>query len=289
MERGHDDWLAGVRERMSAQRAELHDRPPFPVWGLSSPPLQPYVVESCVRDSRGWQAVTVRYGPAPPAGPSVAVTSTMRKDDPDLAALLAARWPAQPPASDHLDTAIVAHGEAHPTRVVLTDRTWAARIRLPLGVRVTVLASDVPVGSVWLATVDDLAPYWPAAERVLPWASGLDPHRALVEDLLARRRPNPVRRLRCVRAQRRIAHTDRRTAAAAVDSMLAQVAALRDRAGWFVDPQLRRAAVEDILRYTGYGDDVASRPAQQAWERHGADAEWERAWSRWAVRDAPGQ
>lgn len=287
---GREDWLAGVRERMSAQRDELHDRPPFPVWGLSSPALEPFTLESYERDSGGWRSVTIRYGPAPPAGPSVSVSSAMRRGHrlPDLPALMQARWPAEPLTGTEQDTTLVVRGEQQPATVLRCGRVWATCLNVSLGGQLTVLGCDVLAESVWLVPVDDLTPYWRSRGPALPWPEGLDPHRALVERLLAERpgdvrRRHPLRWQRCVRAQQRISRADRRTAAATVRSMLEHVAALRAGAGWFADERLRQAAVEEILRYTGYREDVASRAAQLAWERGGADRDWELAWSRWLL------
>lgn len=303
---GRDMWIASVRERMRRQRDQMLGAPPFPVWGLSSPDIPPYAVAAYERDSVGWSSVTLRYGDTEgPAGPTVTVRTALpqsRRNRRDLAELLdATGWcPAGPPAAEERATLVI---EARPEPATLVTRgaCWAARTTRALGLDLVVIARDVPVTAIWLAEIDDLAAYWanyqPSPVERLPWAAGLDAHRAVVERVLrdpastpslARRYPRRWRR--AVLAQRDLSGVDRVSAARAVRSLVEQVAALVEHAQWFAEPGLRAAAVEETLRYTGYGEQVASQPAQEAWERFSAqptdDArlQWLLAWSRWSVQ-----
>ncbi len=305
---GRDVWLASVRERMRRQRDQMLGAPPFPVWGLSSPDLRPYAVDTYERDSSGWRSVTVRYGgDRGPSDPAVAVRTALpqaRRSRRSLAELLdASGWcpGAPPPVEDR--TTLVVQAEPFPATLVTRGASWAARTTRPLGLDLVVIARSVPVAAVWLAEIDDLAAYWAnyrssAMER-LPWAVGLDAHRAVVELVVrdpsvvpALTRRHPTRWRRAVHAQRDLAAVDRATAARAVRSLAEHVAALVEHAQWFTERELRTAAVEETLRYVGYGEKVASRPAQEAWERlaerptDDARLQWLLAWSRWSVRQA---
>ncbi len=301
-------WLASVRERMRRQRDQMLGAPPFPVWGLSSPDLRPYTVDTYERDSAGWRSVTVRYGGSRASGdPAVTVRTALpqgRRSRPDLTELLdASGWcpGTESPVEDR--TTLVIKAERYPAARVTRGASWAARTTRPLGFDLVVIARSVPAAAIWLAEIDDLAAYWanyrPAARERLPWAAGLDAHRAVVELVVrdpavvpALTRRHPARWRRAVLAQRDLAAVDRATAAGAVRSLAEHVAALTEHAQWFAEPGLRAAAVEELLRYVGYGEQVASRPAQQAWERLAAEPtddarlHWLLAWSRWSVRQA---
>jgi hypothetical protein len=65
----------------------------------------------------------------------------------------------------------------------------------------------------------------------------------------------------------RLATQTRDQADKAVGSLVNHMIELADAAEWFSDPALRRAAIDESLRYVIFDSDVPSRPAQQAWQR----------------------
>jgi hypothetical protein len=208
-------------------------------------------------------------------------------------------------------------------------------------VRVTLAGRGVPADALAVRTVDDLAPYAygrvrllhrlaehhgpyvpPQERRDLPEARGLESHRELVAsavrqalDLEARlrqhRRPRTSREDRAdrgarweitVRQQMRLAAESRDEADASVTSLVNHMVRLAERTDWFPDSVDGRDAVEESIRHTVFGSDVASLPAQRAWLKvwgvrpgigrqrgpedpafvgRAAEGEWLRAWQRW--------
>ena len=148
-------WLASVRERMREQRDELLPRPPFPVWGLSSPALRPYALTGIDRDADGWHAVTLRYGAS---GPVISVRTAPMTRHWKPSATLPAAIRRQP------GTLVVASVRT-PVELAVEDDWWVAELTAPMGVALTVYGYDVPPESVWLVPVDDLAHYWPSDLR----------------------------------------------------------------------------------------------------------------------------
>lgn len=279
--------MAGVRERMRAQRDELLESPPFPAWGISSPRLHPFAVSGYERDARGWRSITVRYG----ADPAVIVRTALqrgRRRRPDLRTALARAWPDEPGPAAQRRATIVVEGIRRPVDVVERGRCWVTWLPAPPGVAVTVFGRGLRVNAVWLVPIDDLGPYWRGyGGELRPWPAGLAPHRALIDRVIARpgtARPAryPVRWWRAVRAQQRICGSGRAAAAASVRSLVDQVATLAQRAGWFADPLARQAAIDETIRYVGYREDVSSLPAQRAWEQHRTS--WLAAWAEWAKK-----
>lgn len=210
---------------------------------------------------------------------------------------------------------------------------WAGRLRVD-GVTVVVCGRGLPPGAVGLASVTDFERHirgrtellrrlaarrghWvPVEERELVPAVGLEAHRAVVEHgiaesavieahVRARRTPRLPRRLRgeagalrweaAVRQQMRLASETREEAVAAVTAMVDQLTRLSQLTHWLVGTPEGAAAVEEAIRWTVFASEVASLPAQQAWQqvwRAGRDGvrrdeaglgeqAWLAAWEQW--------
>jgi hypothetical protein len=184
----------------------------------------------------------------------------------------------------------------------LQGNVWAVRV-LAAAVRVTVVGRGADPRAVGLEPVADLAPYLQGrserlghlAERqrqqpapVLEPAEGIAAYRALAEAALAsqarlleslqagrlpRHRAGEGATMhalwqRAVREQARISGIDDREANEIVTLLVNHLTELQDKAPWFTaEPRLREAAIEETLRHGVLGEDVASKPAQQAWAR----------------------
>ncbi len=288
---GRDDWLAAVRDQMRRQRAELlQEMPPFNVWGLSSPTLYPCAIRSFERAGTGWEALTLVYGDPELAPPAVSVRSAVdhgRHDHPDLERALVdagARGGVRPGRAR-----ITLSGQPREVDLVADGQRWAASLTAPLDVRLTVIGCGVAPELVWLVPVDDLSLY--GRQDSDPWLAGLDPHRVLLERLLRRpQSPIALRRRhfrqwrQAIRAQSRLSE---RPPGVVLRDLVEHVNDLSVHAPWFIEPTLRRAALEETLRYVCCGHEVPSLPAQQAWRqwRDGQidQGSWLQAWSRWSI------
>ena len=182
---------------------------------------------------------------------------------------------------------------------------WAARV-LADGLIVTLIGRGVDPGSVRVDPVADLAPYLQARNEqlgrlaehhrqqpppALEPAEGVAAYRALAEVALA----SHVRLLRALRAgrsprhragegatmhalwqraateQARISGIGERQADEIVTLVVNHLTELQEQAPWFTaEPPLREAAIDETLRHAVLGDDVPSKPAQQAWARYWA-------------------
>lgn len=215
---------------------------------------------------------------------------------------------AESEPGEETDAALVIDGATEPLRVRRSGEVWAARaIRdVPAGrVVVTVVGTGVPLESVRLAPVADLADLvpdpntWldrlleqardetPPEDLELPPARGLEGHRDLVDWVVADterhraamaaghryRRPRDwgseaERRWEsAVRAQMRLAGQERDEADEAVTALVNQMVMLVENADWFAETGLRRTAVEESIRFAVFDSDVPSRAAQEAWSR----------------------
>ncbi|MFJ9774138.1 hypothetical protein ACIRVF_23330 [Kitasatospora sp. NPDC101157] len=215
-------------------------------------------------------------------------------------------------------------------------QVWAGRLRVG-GQAVTVCGRGLPPGCVELGGIGDFecylrgrtellrdlaarrARYVPVEERELPPAAGLEAHRELIAQSIAEaaaieaqvrvgRTPRLPRGLRgdacavrweaAVRQQMRLATETREEAAAAVTSMVNHLNRLSRQTHWLVGTPEGEAAVEEVVRYTVFASEVASLPAQRAWEQLwrerpgcGGQAAWEEqrlveelwlsAWEQW--------
>ncbi|MEV7782814.1 hypothetical protein [Kitasatospora sp. NPDC088351] len=186
-----------------------------------------------------------------------------------------------------------------------TGPVWAARLRVD-GLTVTVCGRGVPPGGVELARIGDFERYLlgrtgllralasrrgrhvPVEERDLAPAVGLEAHRAVIEHSIresaaveaqvrAGRTPRLPRGLRgengalrweaAVRQQMRLATETREEAVAAVTAMVNHLNRLSRQTQWVVGTPEGQAAVEEVIRYTVFASEVASLPAQRAWEQ----------------------
>jgi hypothetical protein len=126
-----------------------------------------------------------------------------------------------------------------------------------------------------------------------------EPHRVLVDAVLARRR-RPGLWEAAVRRHMELAEVPESAANEAVTILVNQLLSLREDAEWFRnDARLRERAIAETLLYsTELGRDVPSRPAQEAWSWYfslpgpggspaagseSAKEEWLRAWDDWAA------
>ncbi|MFF8773229.1 hypothetical protein [Kitasatospora sp. NPDC015120] len=208
------------------------------------------------------------------------------------------------------------------------EPVWAGRFRVD-GLTVTVCGRGVPPGGVELARVRDHE-HWlsgrtallrelavrrgrhlPVERRELAPVAGLEAHRAVISHGIAEaaalearlrsgRPPRPPRGARAeagalrweaaVRQQMRLASETRAEAAEAVAAMVEQLGRLSQLTHWVVGTPEGDAAVEESIRYTVFASEVASVPAQRAWQQvragergeHGmGERLWLAAWEQW--------
>ncbi|MFJ3215810.1 hypothetical protein ACIPLC_07825 [Kitasatospora sp. NPDC086801] len=179
---------------------------------------------------------------------------------------------------------------------------WAGRLRIG-GLTVTVCGRGVSPGGVELGGIADFEPYLrgrtellgalaarrarqvPVEERELPPAVGLEAHRELIAQSIAEsaaieaqvrsgrtpRSPrgdaSAVRWEVAVRQQMRLATETREEATAALTAMVNHLNRLARHTHWLIGTPEGAAAVEEVVRYTVFASEVASLPAQRAWEQ----------------------
>ena len=208
---------------------------------------------------------------------------------------------------------ICRHGNVWAARLVAGSNGTGAG-----GVSVTITGRGVDPESVRIGPAGDLRAYFQArneilgqfAERrrnlpppVLEPAEGVAALRALADHTLeasariraagrARRPPRHpadwgrVRGAlwrRAVSEQQRIAGIGRLAADDVVTLVINHLGHLDEQAPWFTDPRLRELAIDETLRYAMLGDDVPSKPAQQAWAKY-----WGVSVERWRRSTEPG-
>lgn len=199
---------------------------------------------------------------------------------------------------------------------------WAARMLTGAGIRadvsVTMVGCGVDPGSVIIGPAVDLQACFDARNEllgqvrerrknlpppVLDPAEGVAALRALADYTLEegariraaareRRAPRQLadgRRVRhalwqrAVSEQQRVAGTGRHAADDMVALVINHLGHLDEEASWFADPRLREMAIDETLRYAMLGQDVASKPAQQAWATY-----WGVRLERWRREPGPG-
>jgi len=194
-ERGpeHDEWVRRMRALARQDVEDMVPRPDFPVFGLSSPRLEPAILTEYQQVNGSWAAVTLGYGSWDAvAGPYVAVTSEavdpvapragVRGRDLEAALLRAIdaernrvaahagvddEEPAEPPrySAEELP--------AGPALVCRHGTVWAARLdgspKVTIGpdVTVTITGRGVDPEAVSLETVPDLRALFEARNEVL--------------------------------------------------------------------------------------------------------------------------
>ncbi|MFF2659502.1 hypothetical protein ACFVUH_19320 [Kitasatospora sp. NPDC058032] len=216
------------------------------------------------------------------------------------------------------------------------EPVWAGRFRVD-GLTVTVCGRGVPPGGVELARIRDHERYLsgrtallrelavrrgrhlPVERRELSPVTGLEAHRAVIAHgiseaaalearLRSGRPPRPPRGARAeagalrweaaVRQQMRLASETREEAAEAVAAMVEQLGRLSQLTHWVVGTAEGDAAVEESIRYTVFASEVASVPAQRAWQqvRLGERGEhrmgeqlWLAAWEQWRAARTGGR
>ena len=352
-----------MRERARLDAEELVPRPPFDVFGLAEPRLEPASLAEAGQVDGQWESIGLAYGDwAEPAGPWVLVTTRTGRDDPpepDVEGdLLRAidhdrnRIASQagvdegdvdgPPDYSRANLAV---GDESVSGVVgRQENVWAARV-LANGLIVTLVGRGVDPGSVRLDPVADLAPYLQARNErlgrltehhrqqpppVLEPAEGvaayralaeatLDSHARLAQALQAGREPRQragegatwhALWQRAVREQARISGIGERQADEIVTLVVNHLTELQERLPWFTaELRLREAAIDETLRHAVLGDEVPSKPAQQAWARYWAQRTslpghelgdelrahmqtgrslilaWQQAWDSWAAQN----
>jgi hypothetical protein len=246
-----------------------------------------------------------------------------------------------PPDYWHADLAV--GGETVGCVVGRQANVWAARM-VADGLIVMLVCRGADPGSVRLDPVADLAPYLQARNErlgqlgeyrrqqpapILAPAEGVAAYRALAEAALAsharllqalRAGREPRHQAgegatwhalwqRAAREQARISGIGEHQADEIVTLVVNHLTKLHEEVRWFTaEPRLREAAIDQTLRHAVLGEDVPSKPAQQAWARYWAGhtsrpaqepgeefrarqeagrgllTAWRQAWDAWAAR-----
>jgi len=231
----------------------------------------------------------------------------------------------------HGNTTVTVDGQPVSAETVRTDTGWWAAQCQWGAVEIRILAHNWDPGPVGVDTATDFEPLLarqasppvpePEPDLLEPGSPDdepqREPQRALVDTVLQaslqhaqwRAEGGPVPRLprnwselwrAAVRRQMELTDQTAQQAEHAVRSITAHLTSLQHDAAWFhADDGLRERAIAETLLYsTGLGPDVASRPAQLAWQRrhdstHPSDRaqleaywathlEWIGAWTTWA-------
>ncbi len=308
------------RDQYLRKLDQLAAEPPFTVYGLAAPRLEPGFLAESQTENEVLVTVKLMYGDwEPPGHPLVAVTTQPPGS---------AEWPYDLPQALAAESKIP-RGGWDPVYSALPQgelchlgETWALRVVVD-GQAVTVVGRGVDPAEVQVAPVGDLRPY--VAERHALFERKLADRQARPEPVLA-----PARGIAAVRAlletfvpggpaagerhqalwRRAVAELNAvrgcgpERAEYLVTSMVNQLGHLRSKVGWYTERDgPREAALEELLRHVGLGEPVDSAPAQVRWERywsaqlqvtdaHSGDllADWARAWERWERerREPPG-
>lgn len=187
------EWVQRMRALARQDAEEMVPRPDFPVFGVSSPRLEPAALAAYEQVNGSWTAVTLAYGAWDAApGPYVAVKSALA--DPELAAALAGAPGRGPEAGllraidaerDRLaaSTGVDEDEPAGPPRysreelpagaalVARHGTVWAARLDRPVDrtaeVTVTITGRGAGPEQVRLFPVSDLRPLFEARNEIL--------------------------------------------------------------------------------------------------------------------------
>ena len=187
------EWVKRMRALARQDAEEMVPRPDFPVFGVSSPRLEPAALAAFEQVNGSWTAVTLAYGAWDAApGPYVAVKSALA--DPELAAALAGAPGRGPEAGllraidaerDRLaaSTGVDEDEPAGPPRysreelpagaalVARHGTVWAARLDRPgdrtAEVTVTITGRGAGPEQVRLFPVSDLRPLFEARNEIL--------------------------------------------------------------------------------------------------------------------------
>ena len=187
------EWVQRMRALARQDAEEMVPRPDFPVFGVSSPRLEPAALAAYEQVNGSWTAVTLAYGAWDAApGPYVAVKSA--RADPELATALAGAPGRGPEAGllraidaerDRLaaSTGVDEDEPAGPPRysreelpagaalVARHGTVWAARLDRPVDrtaeVTVTITGRGAGPEQVRLFPVSDLRPLFEARNEIL--------------------------------------------------------------------------------------------------------------------------
>ena len=187
------EWVKRMRALARQDAEEMVPRPDFPVFGVSSPRLEPAALAAYEQVNGSWTAVTLAYGAWDAApGPYVAVKSA--RADPELATALAGAPGRGPEAGllraidaerDRLaaSTGVDEDEPAGPPRysreelpagaalVARHGTVWAARLDRPVDrtaeVTVTITGRGAGPEQVRLFPVSDLRPLFEARNEIL--------------------------------------------------------------------------------------------------------------------------
>jgi hypothetical protein len=291
------------RERIARHQAEMEDRIRhcgLPLIGLAEPGPGPGMVGSTEGGADAVTSVGLSYG------------DLIRHDEPRVD-VHTARDGLDPHAilEDALDHAgddsplpdrpvpasLIIDGVPVPATMLRAGpRFWAAHCRYG-DCEVVVVARDWALDATSLASVPDVEPFLRARAAYIaalredppapppPPVDVDDPHRALIDALLAATvaiREDRIREHKRARrsihglweatvtVQARLTGRPRDEANDVVTAMVNELTGLREHASWFAaEPRLREAAIiETIAYWTGADPAVPSRPAHEAWQRH---------------------
>ncbi|MFF7636923.1 hypothetical protein ACFZB9_27775 [Kitasatospora sp. NPDC008050] len=303
-------------EQYQQRLREFAARPPYPVHGLRRPVVAPAALAGWETENEETVTATLAYGDwRDTDGPYLTVTteppgSAGRRADLLKALLREIRAGRLPRSRAEPICRTSPQGE-----LCLLGDSWA--LRTAIGDQaVTVLGHGPAPEDVELGPVADLLPYvlernaqvarLAAEQRALPEpqlppASGVAAVRAFLETFVpGGPDAGPAYRAlarRAVTELGKVLGCGTEQAEDQIYSMVNQLSQLRLRAPWFTERDgPRAAALEELLRYVGLRQPVASETAQLRWERYWAAqqqvtdentaellADWVRAWVDWAV------
>ncbi len=224
-----------------------------------------------------------------------------------------------------ITASVLVDGRPVPARLLRAgERWWAARCAQD-GVEITVVGVDWRPAVVAVETMSDFGPMLdqlraetpldPVPREAVPPPGNLgrEPHLVLADAVLRNAAaqaawlvgggpaPQPLGTWSslwqaAVRRQVSLSDEPEPVANHAVSTMMAQIAALYHEAVWFrTDDELRRRAIAEVLLHGTELGTVASRAAQQAWQRRAlsgdadfgvrmaADEQWLSGWQAWAA------
>ncbi|WP_327065741.1 hypothetical protein [Kitasatospora sp. NBC_01302] len=303
-------------EQYQQRLREFAARPPYPVHGLRRPVVVPAVLAGWETEDEVTVAATLAYGDwRETDGPYLTVTTEPPGSAGQPADLLKALL-------REIRNGRLPRTRAEPIRrtspqgeLCLLGGSWA--LRTAVGDQaVTVLGHGPSPEDVELGPVADLLPYvlernvqiarLAAEQRTLPEpqlppASGVAAVRAFLETFVpggpdAGAAYRALAR-RAVAELAKVLECDSEQAEDQLYSMVNQLSQLRLKVPWFTERDgPRAAALEELLRYVGLRQPVASETAQLRWERYWAAqqratdensaqllAHWVQAWVEWAA------
>lgn len=315
---GGFEWPLDI-ERLNAVDAALFAERQFDVYGIESPTVYHGVAADLTRLDDRMLAIQLSWSLHQGAAVRTLHVRTALADSPvdeqSLTDLLAearesvepvnGSEPVEPEEAWERAGHLVIDGAQVPARLRIDDAWWAGRASAQadrpgagdrLDVVVTVVARDIPPGSIRLRPVEDLSPFldrraeWMASsmdravaialsrEPRIPAVSGLEALQVLIAESLAdteriQAGNGSARRMSvtgapwkaAVVAYLNLTGKPRTEADQAVASLVSHMIHLSEKAEWFRDSAHRKAAIEESLNYVLTGQEPPSREAQQLW------------------------